>query len=234
MARALVAFHEGDRDAVLTVRADEGEAYPMEISLFFRSQEDLRDADLEALARARGRVLDVGASVGSVSLALQAKGFRVTAIEVIPEAAEIMSRRGVLDIRCARVEELGSDDEFDTVLLLMNGVALAGTLASLPGFLRSVERLLAVGGQILLDSTDLGGTDGTPGAGGEHGNDGYPGELQYQMEFRGVRGAPFPQLFVDPETLDAVAGAVGLRTEVVWWGEDGEYLARLTRGPRPP
>lgn len=211
------------------MHADEGDPDPMPVSLFFRSREELRAADREALAWARGKILDGGAGVGAMALILQEEGHSVTAVEVIPEGVDIMRDRGVVDARAARLEDLPPGETFDTVLLLMNGTALAGTLGGFPDLLRTLERLLAPRGQVLLDSTDLiqdrernGSAEAAVEWEGE-----YPGELHYQMEYRGRRGAPFPQLFLDPETLSSVATEAGWSVQVVWEGEDGEYLARL-------
>jgi len=184
--------------------------------------------DRVAVTLVRGRVLDVGAGVGAVSLALQEAGVSVTAVEVIPEAADIMEKRGVKEVVRGSVLDLPPDPTFDTLLLLMNGVALAGTLAGLSPLLDSLKGFLAPGGQVLLDSTDLLARDpeGIPGTTGEVGSS---GELQYQIEFEGEKGAPFPQLFLDSATLGTVANEEGWEMEVVWKGEGGEYLARLTR-----
>lgn len=234
MAKALVAYLKGDAGAVLVVHADEGEPDPMPVAIFFRSGEELREVDRRALALARGRVLDVGAGVGSLSLALQGRGVAVTAVEVIPEAVEVMATRGVLDAREGRVEDLPPRRDFDTLLLLMNGVALAGTLRRLPAFLNTLDGLLAPGGQVLLDSTDI-LEEGAESSGRAIWDEGeYPGELQYQMEFRGERGAPFPQLFLDPGTLGRVAAEEGWAMEMMWEGGGGEYLARLTREGESP
>lgn len=219
LALAWKAYHEGDRDSVIRVHADDGEWEVMPVAVFFRDRDGLRPADRHALALARGRVLDVGAGVGSLSLLLQADGFPVTALEVIPAGVEIMEDRGVRKVLAGRLEELASDQSFDTILLLMNGTSLAGTLNGLGGLLETLRELLAVDGQILMDSTDLG----------------MDGELQYQLEFRGRKGSPFPQLFVAPDTLGKAARERGLRMEVVWAGTgnaEGEYLARLSREPK--
>lgn len=216
LARAWEAYHRGDTEAVLQVHADDGESESMPVAVFFRDRESLRPPDRHALDRVHGRVLDVGAGVGSLSLILQSEGFDVTALEVIPAGVGIMRDRGVRDIRAGRLEELPSEESFDTILLLMNGTALAGTLEGLHGLLTTLIGLLAADGQILMDSTDVG----------------PEGELQYQLEFRGRKGSPFPQLFVAPDTLESVAREKGWRMEVVWSGvgdAEGEYLARLTR-----
>jgi cyclopropane fatty-acyl-phospholipid synthase-like methyltransferase len=223
LAEALAAYHGGDLQATLLVRTDLGEPESMPVSLFFRTDTDLRGADRIALGLARGRVLDGGAGVGSMALLAQESGLDVTAAEIIPEAVQIMEERGVHDPRLVSLADLPQDRSYDTILLLMNGAALAGTLGSFPRFLRQLDGLLAPGGQVLMDSTDLEPAD-------EKGVDGrYPGEVHFQMQFKEVKGAPFPQLFLDPSTLARLAASVGWEAEVVWAGEDGEYLARITR-----
>jgi hypothetical protein len=72
-----------------------------------------------------------------------------------------------------------------------------------------------------MDSTDPRDWEGS-----EDGR--YPGEIQYQLEFEGEKGPPFPFLFVDADTLSDLAASVGWRTEVLVEQEDGRYLARLT------
>jgi SAM-dependent methyltransferase len=229
LAEAFQAYAAGDQEARVVVHTDVGDPETLPMSIFFRSEEDFRGPDREALTRARGRVLDAGAGVGSVTLALQSRGLFVTALEVIPEAVEIMRNRGVANPVVGRLEELPPARSFDTILLLMNGTALAGSLAGLGPFLQVLEGLLAPRGQILMDSTDLtsgwdSGDDPPKEAEGD-----YPGNLQYQLEFRGRKGSPFPQLFVDPTTLAEIAASVGWRTRVVWRSDQGEYLARLVR-----
>ncbi len=244
LEKSLRAYFEGDREARLNVFADEGEADPMDVSIFFRSPGDLGEGDRTAVDLARGRVLDIGAGVGSISLALQARGLQVAALEVMPEAVKIMRVRGVVDPRLGRMEDMPRDGSFDTLVLLMNGIALAGTLARVPEFLRQLDGLLAPGGQILIDSTDLVpvSADGQEEAARTSGGDpwsiesveeDYPGEFQYQLEFSGQKGAPFPQLFLDSGTFGSLAVSGGFRMDVVWRGDGGGYLAKLTRVAEP-
>ena len=55
------------------------------------------------------------------------------------------------------------------------------------------------------------------------------GDIHFQLEYRGEKGDPFPQLYVDPDTFAERAGRAGWTFEVVETGEGGSYLARLTR-----
>jgi SAM-dependent methyltransferase len=229
LERALLRHHAGSPDEIVDVLVDDGTSHGLPVALFFRGAADRLEVDGAALALCRGRVLDVGACAGALSLPLQAAGHEVTALELLPGAVEVMRARGVRDAREGDLWTFQPERAFDTVLALMNGTAAAGTMAGLIPLLAALAGLLAPGGQLLIDSTDLRGRGGRGTARRRDGR--YVGELQYQLEYGGERGPPFPQLFVDAERLAEAGVAVGLDTEVVWQGRrpPGAYLARLTR-----
>ena len=114
--------------------------------------------------------------------------------------------------------------------MLMNGIGIVGSLSRLPAFFMQVDHLLAPGGQLLCDSSDIcyifededGIIDLT-------GVEGYYGELTYQMQYRDIKGEPFPWLFIDPETLREQASLHGFHCDILVRGEHYDYLARLTR-----
>ena len=153
-------------------------------------------------------------------------------VQVLPQTPEeflnekyirhvLRERRGVADVRCGDVFTFVGE-RFDTLLILMNGIGLVGTLDGLGCFLREVPRLLADGGQILLDSFD----PGPPDPERPHG---YVGEMRFQLEYQGVRGAFYDFLFLDFETLYHHAEDAGWYCESIWQEDEGHYLARLTR-----
>lgn len=231
LEQALLDHQAGLVRRSIRVYADEGGVQRMPVAVFFRSERGLRPADRRAIALCRGRVLDVGAGAGAVALALQRRGLEVTALDVLPGAVAVMRARGVHDARRGNVARFRSRRPYDTVLALMNGTAPAGTLGGLRAWLGALAAPLAPNGQLLIDSTDL----TSPGRSATREDGRYVGELHYQIEYRGEKGAPFAQLFVDSRRLGAAARAVGLATRVVWRGAGGAYLARLTHGrERPP
>ena len=182
------------------------------------------------MALCRGRVLDVGAGTGVHALYLQNRGHDVCAIDVLPESIEIMRERGVCDARGAGIEEI-EDERFDTVLMMMNGIGILGTLEGLDGFLESAPRLLQADGQILLDS----GPGRLVGEANEAAvaivvdEDGYPGEAWIELEYQGEKGPPFRELYADSETLCEHARAAGWTCDIVFRDGHGGYVARLTR-----
>jgi SAM-dependent methyltransferase len=235
-------YFNGDQAAKIMVTNDLGEVEELEIAAWFRQPAET-GPERAALDLCWGRVLDVGAGTGLHALELQARGLQVCAIDVVPEAVEIMRRRGVIDARLGELHTF-SESPFDTVLIFANGAGLAESLSGLPALLETLARLVAPGGQALLDSTDLRPRDAEAAAaagwvrdsaGLWRRSDGrYIGDLQFQLEYRGEKAPPFPQLYVDPDTLTAVAASRGWRCEVVERGRGGSYLARLTRRESEP
>lgn len=225
---ALRAFREGDAGAVVVMRTDVGGAEDVPVSLFFRRPEEMGPVEAQALRLAGGRVLEVGAGPGAHAVPLTRAGLAVTALDVLPEAVRALRAAGVPDVREGGLEAVESEERFDTVLVLMNGLGLAATRAGLGPFLGALAALLAEGGHILADSTDPRGWD--VDADGR-----YPGEVHMQLGFAGAWGEPFPFLFVDADTLREIGASQSLEVAVAAEEADGRYLARITRaGPPAP
>lgn len=228
MGRAIADYHATGKAARLRVFSPMFDEDEIPVSTLFRSRDEMPAIEREALEAARGHVLDVGAGAGCHSLALQQAGKRVTAIDISPLAVETMRERGVSDV--IEQDFFTLDERFDTILMLMNGIGIVGSLNRLPAFFMHVDHLLAPRGQLLCDSSDIcyvfedenGIIDLT-------GIDGYYGELEYRMQYKDIKGEPFPWLFIDAETLRDSAAAHGFDCDIIARGPHYDYLARLTR-----
>ncbi len=226
--KALRAYFNGDHKAKLTVMSDVAETDYWPLSEFFHSWDDMCGIERRALTLAHGRTLDAGAGSGSHSLWLQGNGVQVDALDISPESAAIMRERGVSRVIEGDFYSFEADGKYDTLLFLMNGVGLAGSVDGLDSFLSRCKSLLAPGGQILMDSSNLiylyeneDGSFSLP-LGGR-----YYGELTYTYKFRGLQSDPFDWVFVDQETLEDAARRNGLKMEIVLEGDHYDYLARL-------
>lgn len=228
MGHAIADYHSNGKSARLRVYSPMFDEDEIPVATLFRTLEDMSAIERKALELANGVILDVGAGAGCHSLALQHMGKQVAAIDISPLAVATMRERGVKDVR--EQDFFTLDGQFDTILMLMNGIGIVGSLSRLPAFFMQLDTLLAPGGQVLCDSSDIcyifededGIIDLT-------GIDGYYGELTYQMQYRNVKGEPFPWLFIDPETLAEQAAAHGYRCDIIARGTHYDYLARLTR-----
>ena len=228
MGHAIADYHATGKAARLRVFSPMFDEDEIPVTTLFRSVDDMPAIERQALELADGNILDVGAGAGCHSLALQAMGKQVTAIDISPLCVETMRDRGVDKV--LEQDFFTLRGQYDSIIMLMNGIGIVGSLSRLPAFFMQLDALLAPGGQLLCDSSDIcyvfededGFIDLT-------GIEGYYGELTYQMQYRGIKGEPFPWLFIDPETLREQALQHGFHCDIIARGEHYDYLARLTR-----
>jgi SAM-dependent methyltransferase len=229
---ALLSYFAGNTGTALVLHRDDGQEAQLPVSHFFRPPSAFTPIEEVALAHCRGHVLDVGAGTGLHSLVLQQKGFRVTAIDISPEAVEIMARRGVQDVHCADLFEY-QGGPFGTVLMMGHGIGMVETLAGLDRFLAHARGWLSAEGQVLLESLDVRVTDDPRNLAYQEANrraGRYLGEVRMHLEYQGQKGAPRGWLHVDAETLKRQAVRAGWNGEVILTAASGDYLARLAIG----
>ena len=65
-----------------------------------------------------------------------------------------MRRRGVKKVINADVFQF-EIEQFDTIIMMMNGIGLCGDIEGLKHFLEYLKKLLAPGGQVIFDSSDI-------------------------------------------------------------------------------
>ena len=227
---ALMDFFNGDTSAKVTSHRDDGQTEDLPLDVFFREPADFSSLERAAIDCCRGHVLDVGAGAGCHSLALQARGLSVCAIDISPQAVEIMLKRGVRVVHCANIFSF-SGGPFDTILMMMHGIGITATLSGLDRFLDHAHRLLKPDGQILFDSLDVRYTDNPIHLAYQRANrqaGRYFGQIRLQFEYRGQKGLPFGWLNVDPETLAGHAAKANWSCEIIHQEDSGDYLARLT------
>ena len=235
LGQALLAYHRGQATAALTVHCNVADDEPLPAAYFFRSLLQMPELERLALDNCRGRVLDLGAGAGCHSLELQSRGFAVKAVDASAGAVQVMAERGVQTVAC---HDIGAplpptERPYDTVLLLMNGLGLAGSLEGLDRFLAHARTLLAPDGQILATSSDVRYLyEDEDGALRLNLNGPYYGEVEYSLSFEGRTGAAFPWLFVDPALLNDAAEAAGYTADFLGEDEDEQYLVRLTLATR--
>ena len=225
--QAILDYQTNNSPENLTTETSISEADEMPVDYLFRSFEEMPHLEQKAMELANGKILDIGCGAGSHSLYLQNKGFEVCAIDVSDKAIETCVLRGIKNARVQNILAV-QNETFDTILLLMNGTGIFGTLAALPTYLQHLKSLLNLNGQILLDSSDLiymydENEDGSYSIPVE----GYYGELSFTVSYKGQTDPPFPWLYLDYNTLQRAAQANGLQCELIAEGEHFDYLARL-------
>ena len=196
------------------------------IEVLFRKMDEMPELEQIALEAAKGKILDVGAGAGVHSLELQDRGYEVFPIEVSDGAVRYMKQVGLNARNCNFFDLKG--EQYDTILMMMNGIGIAGTLANLENTLIQAKSLLAEGGKILCDSSDIKYLyEDEDGALWVDLNSEYYGNFRFQMKYKKDKGPWFDWLYVDFDNLFKAAKNVGLKAKRLYENED-HYLAEIT------
>ena len=228
MGRAIADYHKSKKASKLRVFSPMFEEDEIPLTTLFRSYEDMPEIERKALDMAKGRILDVGAGAGCHSLVLQERGMDVTAIDISPLSVETMKERGVKKV--LEQDFFAMERQFDSILMLMNGIGIVGTLERMPEFFKQLDKILAPEGQLLCDSSDISYVfEDEEGMIDIPNEMDYYGEHSFRMQYKDTIGEPFDWLYIDADTLKQKAGRYGYAVEVVTEGEHYDYLARITK-----
>lgn len=220
---ALLDFHHACFQPPLLLHNEYGPPEEIPVETYFREADDYSELEIFALECVKGRILDIGAAAGRHALHLQSKNFDVTAMDISENCGELMRLRGIEKIVIEDVMHFRAG-LFDTGIMLMNGIGLAGDLQQLRKLLLHLKNLVEHAGQILLDSTDISylyEESTVP----EHK---YYGELTFFYEYKGIVDQSFNWLYIDQDTLTRAALDCGWQCQVIFEDETDAYLARLT------
>lgn len=226
--KALLDFQSGNyaEDIVTHSSLEEKDTIP--VPYLFRDHENMPLLEQEALKHCYGKVMDIGCGAGSHSLYLQKNGFDVTAIDTSAGAIEVCRQRGLKKVIQADIMNY-SDEKFDTLLMLMNGIGIVGNLRGLDAFLGHAKKLLKPNGSILCDSSDIiymfeteDGDYDLPE------NKEYYGEVEFTMEYKEEKSNAFEWLYLDFDTLAVVAKKNGYVCEMLLDGKHYDYLVKLS------
>lgn len=229
MGQAIWDFYHQHNPEDLQTETSISELDELPVNYLFRDFTSMNKVEQKALQLASGKVLDVGAGAGSHALYLQdERKLDVTALDISPKSIEICKERG---IRKAISQDLlhFSGGAYDTILLLMNGTGIFQSLNVIDIYLQKLHSLLNKNGQILLDSTDILYMFDADEDGGVYiPADGYYGELDYIVHYKGESEDPIKWLYLDYNTLKNAAEHNNFNIEKVLQHEDS-YLAKLTK-----
>jgi 2-polyprenyl-3-methyl-5-hydroxy-6-metoxy-1,4-benzoquinol methylase len=227
--KALWDYYNGDKTAEIIIRRDDGLETKLPVVIFFRSQNELLPGEVEAIHQSRGHVLDIGAGSGIHTLILQSKGLSVTAIDIDPNAVNVMIQRGILDVHRADIMNY-QGGSFDILLMFGHGIGMVETIRGLNHFLDHAVSLIRSDGQLLINSVDVRRTDDPVHLKYHKANNlagRYIGETRIQFEYKREKGPFCGWLHIDPDTLQEQASLKNWTCEIIFEDKSGEYIARL-------
>ena len=228
MGYAIADYFSKGKAGRLRVFSSQFDEDEIPVGQLFRTFDEMPVLEQKALELAQGKILDCGAGSGCHALALQDMSKDVEAIDISPRSVEVMQKRGIQHAYCVNLFDDNFLHRYDTILMLMNGSGIIGKLENMGAFFSKMKQLLNPGGCIYMDSSDLrylfedeDGSFLVDLAGG------YYGEIDFQMQYKQVKGEPFDWLYVDFQTLSYYAQENGFKVEMVKEGEHYDYLACL-------
>lgn len=221
-------YLDGNHEVYVDVDSPGLEMTAMSGEEMFREYGQMNLLEQYALDLCRGKVLDVGAGSGCHSLYLQEKGVEVDALDISPGCIKVMERRGVRSVLHNHLFTL-ENRTYDTILMLMNGLGLCGSLDGFNLFLQHVDSLLNKNGFIIGDTTDLNVFQELEEETGEY-PDIYQGETEFVIHYGGLAAsAPFGWVYFDFATLSGLCSLNGFTCECIKKGVAGHYLVIIRR-----
>ncbi len=196
----------------------------MSPEVYFRDFSGMPDLEVYAMELCQGRILDVGAGVGAHAKYLQDLEKDVTAIEISKIESEIMHKMGVENVVNSDFFLFSDTQKYDTLLFLMNGIGLSGTLAGIKKLLDHARTMLHPDGIILFDSSDVAYLWGKDMIAKQP----YYGEIEYRYQYGEQWGDWFHWLYIDAEKMKKECEQNGWDMQVVYEDETDHYLGRLT------
>lgn len=228
LGKALLDYHRGNYTEDIKTLSSLDEEDTLPLPYLFRDYEQMPQLEKKALQLCKGSILDIGCGAGSHSLYLQKKGYDVTGLDQSKGAIKVCQERGLKQTIHDNLLDI-ENRQFDTLLLMMNGIGIVGLLNNMDLYLNKMKSILQPHGQILLDSSDILYMFESDDDGGYWvpDNVNYYGEVIFNMEYKNEKGAPFNWLYLDFNTLKRAANYHGFNCELISNGKHNDYLAKL-------
>lgn len=218
-----IEFGEAEDIIVASDLCDDDE---IPVAYLFRTGDEIPEIEKIALQHCTGKILDIGAGAGIHSAELLRMKQDVHAIDISPGSVSYMNSIGIP----AKVQDFKKleNEKYDTLLLLMNGIGIAGNLSNLESFLEHSISCLAEGGKIICDSTNVMYLyENEDGSVWMDLNSTYFGDFKFQMKYKNTATDWFDWLYVDYNMLVEKANNVGLDVKLLH-EDDTHYLVEMT------
>lgn len=227
IGRALLDYYHGDYTEDIRTETNISGEDLMPLPYLFRRYDEMPRLEQRALQLAKGKILDVGCAAGVHSMVLQNNGLDVKAIDISPGAIEVCKLQGIWNTQKIDLLDI-ENEQFDTILLLMNGSGIFQNLQRISFYLEHLKTLLTPSGQALIDSSDLIYMYESKELEFLEQTGTYYGEIEFVMRYKNEESAIFDWLYLDEKTFEKICLLHDLQFEVIERGESFDYLARIT------
>jgi len=230
-------YGEFERHVQIPVERDDGMIDTHSASLYFSIYEDWPAFQREAIALAKGRVLDIGCGAGRHSLHLQDQGLSVLGIDTSPLAIDICKERGVRETLLMSISQINrSLGTFDTILMLGNNFGLLQDRQRAARLLNRLHKVTTASARIIAETLDPYNTDDPfhleyHRRNRELGR--MPGQVRIRVRYRKYKTPWFDYLFVSTKEMQEVIAGSGWKITRFFDSPGSLYISILEKdGPR--
>lgn len=199
---------------------------------YFADFKDWPKIEKQAVKLAKGRILDIGAGAGRVSLYLQRKHYNVTAIDNSPLAIRVCRKRGVRQAKVLPIEKIDilKKKNFDTVVMFGTNFGLFGSFKKAKILLKRLYKITSPDALILAESNDIYKTDNPAHRAYQRFNrkrGRMPGQLRIRIRFKTYIGNWFDYLMVSKNQMKEILKGTGWKVRKFINSSKSIYIAAI-------
>jgi SAM-dependent methyltransferase len=188
----------------------------------------------QAVARARGKILDIGCGAGRHALYLQEKGFDVTGIDNSPGAIKVCRLRGLKKALVRPIREIDKfrKNSFDTILMMGNNFGLFGDAESARNLLEKMARITKPDAVIIAGTLNPYRTDLKEHLEYQRFNrrrGRMAGQIRFRIRYGKIVGDWFDYLFVSPEEMEKILEQTDWQIKEFLSSESPNYFAVIEK-----
>jgi SAM-dependent methyltransferase len=215
-------------------REDGLKIYRYDISAYFNRFKYWPEIEKQAIQHARGKVLDIGAGPGRVSLYLQESGYDVTSIDNSPLAIKVCKSRGVRQAEIIPVDEIGGFrfSTFDTVVMYGNNFGLFGSRDKAKDLLRTLYKITNPDALILAGSEDISNFSDLNYVSYSDFNrkrGRLPGQYRIRVIYKQYTGDWFDFMFASHDEMKDILKGTGWKVKIFLDSGDTDYIAVIEK-----
>jgi SAM-dependent methyltransferase len=228
------SFYNGNK-VIEVAERDDGYINPTTHlpAAYFNKFNSWPEFEKTAIKYARGKVLDVGAGAGRVSLYLQERGFDVTAIDNSPLALRVCRKRGVKKTRLLPFEKIDKfrRSRFDTIIMFGSNFGLFKSFNKSKILLRKLSRVTNPGALIIAETRDVYKTSEPQHLAYHKLNrkrGRMSGQVRLRIRYKDVIGDWFDYLMVSKKEMKEILKDTGWRVKK-FLGSGAVYIALIEK-----
>ncbi len=228
------AFFQGKKSFEFIERDDGFVDISSGAQAYFAKFKDWPKIQKKAIKFAKGKILDIGAGAGRISLFLQKRGFDVIVIDNSPLAIKVCKQRGVKHAKVLPFEKIRTfkPNTFDTIIMFGNNFGLFGSFRKAKTLLKILHKIAKPGALIIAESNDPYKTDDPVHLSYHRFNrkrGRMPGQLRIRIRFRNFIGNWFDYLIVSKEEMKQILKDTGWKIKKFIDSDKPMYIAIIEK-----